>query len=211
MGPADARVWAQPGFLCPLAGQHPIQLFDPSAWPPAQHQVPDYPSQPEPKASLTCIRSAVWLCPARGWPGVGGPRAPCGSLPGARITGQHESAGRQVVAAGGRAPLSATKNLQLDPQAPPTLQEIRRPPTPFMPRPGSTNPQPRPGFATPHGPSSCLSTQTLPHPHSHIGPHLTLEKLSGLNLCDLAVQAPPPPGSLPGPPPAHSPDRSCSS
>lgn len=82
------------------------------------------------------------------------------------------------MAAGGRAPLSATKHLQLDPPAPPTRQEIRRPPPalpPPMPRRGSTNSQPRPGFAAPHGPSSWLSTQTLPHSHSHTGPHLTLE------------------------------------
>lgn len=79
-----------------------------------------------------------------------------------------QQGGRWWLQAGG-SPLSATKRLQLDPRAPPTRREIRRPlrPAPAL-RAG-------PGFAAPHGQSSRLATQTPPHPP------LQEEKLSGLH------------------------------
>ena len=67
-------------------------------------QARTHPSLPEPQASRTCIRSAGWLCPARGWLGVGGTQGALRLPPwGSRYwPTTDQAAGRQVVAVGRR-------------------------------------------------------------------------------------------------------------
>lgn len=141
---------------------------------------------------------------------VRGPGAPYGSFPGARITGRarvSREAGGGCRRAG--SPFShkalATRSTTL-----PTWQEIRRPHTPPRPRPLMLRPDsaPPPGLASPLlmacPPAS--STPTLPHPTLTRTPTPHAGKTLGLRLGNRSAQAPPPPGSLPGPPPALGPE-----
>lgn len=88
-------------------------------------------------------------------------------------------------------------------KAPPHLTPPR--PRPLMLRPDSAPP---PGLASPLlmacPPAS--STPTLPHPTLTRTPTPHAGKTLGLRLGNCSAQAPPPPGSLPGPPPAPGPE-----
>lgn len=119
----------------------------PGSYPPPSHLL-------EPQICLTCICSARWLCPERGWPGAGWGDLGRLGLPswGSRYwLNMDQSARRQVVAAGCVGSPFSLKALAT----------------------GSTNtanwagdaPAPPPDAAQ-HCPASCLETRPCAHSHS---------------------------------------------
>lgn len=157
----------------------------PTAW--SLHGPPEPSQHPPTTGGLSYLHSAP-LC-GLGWQGPGAAAAP---LSGLALLAEHGPvSGEAAGGCGGRggararAPLSASKSLQLDPPAPPTGQEIRCPPHSACPAPSlskasSANPAPRPGFATHHCPSSCFRAPNLCPPllHANRAPrNLTMGKL----------------------------------
>lgn len=182
-------------------GQHPASCLSLLHSPPALLQAPTHPSLPEPRPLLPA--SALlggYAQPEGGRQAWGDPGHPAAPALGLTLLAEPESAGRQVVAAGGRAPLSATKHLQLDPPAP--LHSAPPPPPGAQTGARTLHPaHPHPQFhPQPHTPS-CLPTLKLPL-------HGRKASWSYPGRCQfvLSDQASPLPGSLPGTPLSQSPE-----